>query len=163
MGRVQGEPDEGQAAVAVAAAPLREAAHLLRIRALAAGGDRAGALDAYVRLRERLADELGIDPSPEVRRVYRELLGAPTPSRAASPLARGEHWPFEGRNRELATLRRAHGIALVAGQPGAGKSRLLAELARQVTGTVISGRAVLPEREHPLSLARTLLRAVIHT
>lgn len=49
----------------------------------------------------------------------------------------------------------------MAGQPGAGKSRLLAELADQVTGTVVSGRAVLPEREHPLSLARTLLRAII--
>lgn len=36
-------------------------------------------------------------------------------------------------------------VALVSGQPGTGKSRLLAEFAASAGGTVISARAVLPE------------------
>ncbi len=50
---------------AVALEPLRESAHLLVVRALASSGDAAGALAAYERMRERLLEDLGLDPSAE--------------------------------------------------------------------------------------------------
>ena len=65
----------GYAADAVAADPLREPAALVHAQALAASGDRAGALAALDRLRARLRDELGVDPSPEWARARQALLG----------------------------------------------------------------------------------------
>ncbi|MEV0715414.1 BTAD domain-containing putative transcriptional regulator [Asanoa sp. NPDC050611] len=58
----------------VEAAPLRETGHLLLMRALAARGNVAEALAAYERLRVRLRDELGVDPSATVRDAHAELL-----------------------------------------------------------------------------------------
>jgi DNA-binding SARP family transcriptional activator len=58
----------------VAAAPLRETAHLLLMRSLAARGNVAEALASYERLRLLLRDELGTTPSPAVQDCYLELL-----------------------------------------------------------------------------------------
>lgn len=55
--------------------PLRETGHLLLMRALAARGNVAAALQAYERLRGHLSDELGVDPSRPVQDFYAELLG----------------------------------------------------------------------------------------
>ncbi len=54
----------------MAGQPLDESAHRSLILALVAAGDRAGAVQAYERCRATLADELGIDPSPETVEVY---------------------------------------------------------------------------------------------
>src|SRR5215813_11442696 len=37
-------------------------------------GRQAAALSAYAELRDRLADELGIDPSPDLRRLHERIL-----------------------------------------------------------------------------------------
>lgn len=58
----------------VATAPLRETAHLLLMRALAARGNVAEALAAYERLRILLRDELGTVPSAKVQDYHVELL-----------------------------------------------------------------------------------------
>lgn len=55
---------------------LAEPAWRTLILALAAQGRQAEALAAYARLRELLADELGIEPSPATRDVYLDLLTA---------------------------------------------------------------------------------------
>ena len=47
--------------------PLRERAHALLVRALAATGRQAEALAEYAAIRARLDDELGIEPGPELR------------------------------------------------------------------------------------------------
>ena len=44
------------------------------IRALCAAGRGAEALDAYGALRERLADELGVTPGPELQTMYQAIL-----------------------------------------------------------------------------------------
>jgi predicted ATPase/DNA-binding SARP family transcriptional activator len=74
--------------------PLRERLHGQLMRALSASQRPADALGAYERLRRRLADELGIDPSEEVRAIHLAVLRgdltaspdkphAPTPPEAA--------------------------------------------------------------------------------
>ncbi|HEX4830737.1 MAG TPA: BTAD domain-containing putative transcriptional regulator [Trebonia sp.] len=69
--------------------PLREGLWALLLRALDAAGRRAEALDAYAQARSVLADELGVDPGPELQRLYRDLLAAD----AASPASPGDAPP----------------------------------------------------------------------
>jgi DNA-binding SARP family transcriptional activator len=151
-----GDPDRALAAAdaAVARSPLRESAHRARLAALAAGGNRAEALRAYQRLRRALADELGIDPSPETEAAYVALLGPPagppSPSRPSVPASRTPA-PFVGREAELAALAEAwdqavggaRHVVVVTGEAGIGKTRLTSEAARRVGqggGLVLFGR-----------------------
>lgn len=140
------------AARAVASAPLREAAHLLLVRALAAGGDQAAALAAYGRLRAALAEELGVDPSHEAAAVHDRLLRG-----SVEPAVESGAGAFVGRDRELTALCRLDPLAVVADRSGSGKSRLLAEFTTRLREPSVCARAVLAEREAPWSLARALL------
>jgi DNA-binding SARP family transcriptional activator len=54
--------------------PLREGLWVLLMRALNGSGRHAEALDAYGQARAVIADELGVDPGAELRRLYAELL-----------------------------------------------------------------------------------------
>lgn len=54
--------------------PFRESGHRLLIRALARSGNAAEALWAYERCRKLIAEELGVDPSPQTKAVYDEVL-----------------------------------------------------------------------------------------
>jgi len=64
----------GLAEEALALEPFRETAYQLLMRAHAASGNRAEALRAYERCRRLLADELGVDPSPETKAVHLSVL-----------------------------------------------------------------------------------------
>ena len=55
--------------------PYRESGWRILMRALAAEGNSAEALQDYERLRTVLREELGIAPSPQTQELYRELLG----------------------------------------------------------------------------------------
>ena len=54
--------------------PFREAGHRLVMRAHAAMGNTAEALLAYESCRRLIAEELGVDPSPQTVAVYEEVL-----------------------------------------------------------------------------------------
>jgi DNA-binding SARP family transcriptional activator len=54
--------------------PLREHLHAQLMRALARSGRRAEALDAYRRAHRTLADQLGIQPGPELRELHQRIL-----------------------------------------------------------------------------------------
>lgn len=152
----------GLAADAVARQPLREAAHVLLIRALADEGDHAAAISAYLALRAVLADELGIDPTPEAVALYEQLLHGTLPTTPARPRSSRGATPLVGRDRELGELLALDGdsrIGIVAGRSGAGKSRLLEALAIGTDRRVLVARALLPEREEPWSVVRSLLDA----
>ena len=72
----------------LATEPLREGAVAVLMRALVAAGRQGDALAAFARLRTRLADELGLDPSPQLRELERRVLCQDLPVPAAPPPAR---------------------------------------------------------------------------
>ncbi|WP_027343687.1 BTAD domain-containing putative transcriptional regulator [Hamadaea tsunoensis] len=65
--------------------PLREGFWALLIRALMGADRQADALGVYADVSRTLADELGVGPGPELRRLHAELLAADTA--AAVPIA----------------------------------------------------------------------------
>jgi DNA-binding SARP family transcriptional activator len=65
--------------------PLREHFHAQLMRALAATGRQAEALDAYRTARDVLIEELGIEPGPELRAVHQRILLGKTEPAPASP------------------------------------------------------------------------------
>lgn len=65
--------------------PLREGLWSLLIRALDAAGRRAEALAAYGQAREVIAEELGVDPGPELQRLYQVMLTADALTPPAPP------------------------------------------------------------------------------
>ena len=74
----------GELEALVAEHPLRERLWAQLMRCLYRSGRQADALRAYQRLRRQLADELGLEPSPEVVHLERDIL-AHAPSLAWSP------------------------------------------------------------------------------
>ncbi len=58
----------------LAAAPFREAAYRLVMRAQLAQGNRADALWTFQRCRDLLVAELGVEPAPETQRVHAQAL-----------------------------------------------------------------------------------------
>jgi DNA-binding SARP family transcriptional activator len=79
-----GEPGVAQdlSEAALRADPYDEASCRLAMRAHHAAGEPARALSAFARLRTTLADDLGVDPSPETRQLHVAILrgNRPTPS-----------------------------------------------------------------------------------
>jgi len=140
----------------VAAQPLRERRWTQLMLALYRDGRQGEALAAYRRLRDLLAEQLGVDPGPQAREMEAAILRhdaalSPRPPAATRPAAAAS--PCVGRDEELATLLAyvadaAAGrgrVAFLSGEPGIGKTRLLAELAVEATsrGTlVLSGRCL---------------------
>lgn len=130
---------------AAAAQPLDEAAWARLIHAYRAAGRRAQAFATFHETRRRLADELGVDPGPELAAAQAALLhdgGAPpeaapaVASPAQTPATAGETdpaaWSADGRRRP----RPAHLPADVAGFTGrAAELRRLDELLAEATPT----------------------------
>jgi DNA-binding SARP family transcriptional activator/tetratricopeptide (TPR) repeat protein len=119
------------AAAAAERDPYDEAALRLLLRAHVMGGRVAGALSLYASARERMADELGTDPSPETTALYTAILRGELTG--PGPGASGPAGPvLVGRDDELAYLeavaaraRDAVEVVVVDGEAGIGKTTLL--------------------------------------
>ena len=126
----------GELEAAVAAEPLREGLRGQLVRVLCAVGRQADALASYDDLRRTLADELGVDPSPELAELHLAALrGELAAPRRVGPSGAGRTrgaalTSFVGRDRELAELTGSlTGTRLLTllGTGGVGKTRLAAE------------------------------------
>jgi predicted ATPase/DNA-binding SARP family transcriptional activator len=130
------------AAALVAAEPLREHAVAVLIRALVAAGRPAEALQAFARLRAELAEQLGTEPSPELRRLHgqvlrQELAPAPSAPRPAVPIS-----SFVGREADLARVGAVlarHRVVTLCGPGGVGKTRLARHVAAAVADRYADG------------------------
>ncbi|WP_261325739.1 BTAD domain-containing putative transcriptional regulator [Modestobacter marinus] len=124
----------GLAAAAQAEDPLREPAVLLLMRALAAAGQAPDALRAGREYRRRLTDEVGLDPSPALDELEREIAGGAlgaAPVRSGSPARPAT--ALIGRETQVAALHRvltSERLVTVVGPGGVGKTRVALEVAR---------------------------------
>ena len=96
-----------------AAHPLRESAWRLLALALYQSGRQADALAALRDLRRRLADELGVDPSPAVRQLEADIL-----DHAAAPRHRRTPGLAAGRGPARSARGRPHADADAARPTG---------------------------------------------
>jgi DNA-binding SARP family transcriptional activator len=71
--------------------PLRERFHAQLMLALAAGGRRAEALEAYQQARRVLVREVGVEPGPELRAIHERILAGQEPRQTAKPAAHKAH------------------------------------------------------------------------
>jgi DNA-binding SARP family transcriptional activator len=147
---------------ALAHDPHDEAALRIVMRAHVSAGRPASALAAYVRVRERLAEDLGVPPSPETEALHDRIVLGDT-GRVVEAGRPGPTAAIVGRGAELAVLddalarvtsTGAHSTVLVDGEPGIGKSALLgawiASLREREDVLVLAGRC--DELGHDLPL-----------
>lgn len=126
--------------------PLRERFWSQLMVALYRSGRQSEALRTYGDLRRIMRAELGIEPTPALRRLEEAVvlqdpqlewappeMAEPVPAGPSNlPLARSV---FVGRESEVAHLKKAlerRGLVTLVGPPGVGKSRLATEAARQL-------------------------------
>ncbi|MGA5900038.1 BTAD domain-containing putative transcriptional regulator [Streptomyces venetus] len=131
-----------------AAHPLDERVVRHLMTALYRGGRQAEALETYEDTRRRLAEELGVDPGPELRTLHRGILrGPPEPpdtglgtARVAPAELPHDVAGFSGRADVLArlsTLLDTHTgeavlILVISGAAGVGKTALAVHVAHRV-------------------------------
>ncbi|GAB3486959.1 ATP-binding protein [Flexivirga lutea] len=102
------------------------------LRAAAASGARAAALDRYERHRRRLRDTLGTDPGPALQAVHRELLDSDRPQLRTG--VEHEPNPLLGRDQDVAAvtaLTTTSRVTSVLGPGGLGKTRLAHAVCRR--------------------------------
>lgn len=158
--------------------PLHETFHAQLMLALHGCGRTAQALDVHRELRNRLAEELGVDPGGPVREAHQHILasdGEPEPPIPRAPSARSaarasQTTPppvaslprdipaFIGRREELdlvlAACRRGAeaggvlGIHAVDGMPGIGKSAFAVHCAHRLASDFPDGQIFLPLHAH---------------
>src|SRR3954452_11164867 len=141
----------------VTAEPIRERLVAQLMTALFNAGRQSEAVQVYARTRQQLADELGLDPSRELRSVMQQILrqdaaishaqetlaadGTVLPGAPAGNLP--VRWTsFVGRDRELDRVAERLGDArliMLIGPGGAGKTSLAVEAARRANARFRDG------------------------
>ncbi|MFG2030724.1 BTAD domain-containing putative transcriptional regulator [Streptomyces sp. NPDC048825] len=136
----------GELAGLVERHPLRERLRAVHMRALYRAGRQSEALAQYEDLRTRLADELGLDPSPELVELHGALLRQEAGASAPPAPARGNILTpisaLVGREDAIAGVREllaGRRLVTLTGPGGVGKTRLAVAVAEQLKGTFPDG------------------------
>ncbi|GAA1656713.1 AfsR/SARP family transcriptional regulator [Actinoplanes couchii] len=156
--------------------PLDEVLQSRLMLLLAATGHQAEALDVHQRIREALADELGLDPGPELQAAHLRVLQREpaTPKKPAPAAVRPAQLPaalpvFTGRDEELALLTEIDWatVVTIGGMAGVGKTSLAVHWAHRIAGRYPDGQLHLDLRGfhpdgavNPAHALHTLLEAL---
>ncbi|SEF26989.1 DNA-binding transcriptional activator of the SARP family [Amycolatopsis pretoriensis] len=152
--------------------PLRERLAAQLMIALHRAGRQGDSLEIYRRLRTTLIEELGVEPGAEARRVHAAVLRGEDPVPRMPPPV----WPvcqlppdiadFTGREAELAELTSVLGngdgvpVAVLSGEPGAGKSTLAIRAAHRLRARFPDGQLYVPLGRDIGEVLADLLRAL---
>ena len=143
--------------------PLRDGPHGQLMLALHRSGRSGAALEVYRTMHRRYADELGIEPGPELQRLHQQILRAepeltapPSPaSEPAPPVVTGirpaqlppDISDFTGRDEQIAIAVEAlvpmgttGPILAVYGKPGVGKSAFSVHVAHRIRSSFPDGQ-----------------------
>ncbi|RSN07355.1 AfsR family transcriptional regulator [Streptomyces sp. WAC 05977] len=166
----------GDLAEAAADQPLDEPAQARLIRAYHGAGQRATAFRLYQEVRERLVEELGVEPGPELAAAHAALLEDEEPPpvpRSAARVPRqlpAEPSGFTGRAAELSILDQlvpragstGGAVALVAvtGPAGAGKTALAVHWGHRVKDRFPDGQFYANLRGHSAGTPATALEVL---
>ncbi|MFO1271823.1 MAG: BTAD domain-containing putative transcriptional regulator [Rubrivivax sp.] len=147
--------------------PLSEAAHRRVMRLHYLAGDRTAALLAFDRCERVLKDEVGARPDGQTLALLQTIESAAVPAvRGGGPVPAAVLRPprLAGRERERDALLGVAGtrtIAVLAGEAGQGKSRLLAEVCAALGADAACAVGARPgDAAVPYALLARLLRAL---
>ncbi|NIA09568.1 MAG: AAA family ATPase, partial [Nitrospiraceae bacterium] len=167
--------------------PLRENTLRLLMRLHYEAGDRSGALKVYAAFRQRLQEELAVEPMPETlalaEAIHRDLPLPKTGKASVAALGKGSPMtdflsrrpaldlPFVGRRDEMRQLMQQWGqatrgrgaLVMIGGEAGVGKTRLVEEFAHRAEvqgGRVLMGHT-LPTGELPYRPVVSALRRAL--
>ncbi|MCM6776524.1 winged helix-turn-helix domain-containing protein [Nocardia sp. CDC159] len=134
----------GELSEVVARYPVRERLIAASMRALGAAGRGAEALIVYQNARETLADELGVDPSPELSALHVALLRGEVGARQEDRRTnlRAELTRYLGKQADIAAVRELladHRLTTLTGPGGSGKTRLALETAHTLLDDLPDG------------------------
>jgi predicted ATPase/DNA-binding SARP family transcriptional activator len=132
--------------------PLRERLRTAHVHALYLAGRQSAALSSYSDLRERLADSLGLDPSPQLAALHQAILTQdPALTAVPSPTTTAARPPTNlptaltalvGRDEAISELRSllgANRLVTLTGSGGVGKTQLALATAEQIGASFPGG------------------------
>ncbi|GAA1628850.1 BTAD domain-containing putative transcriptional regulator [Nonomuraea maheshkhaliensis] len=147
--------------------PLRERLRAVHMRALYRAGRQIEALAAYGELRDRLADELGLDPGPELVALHQAILGQdPALSVPAGRPVTNLPAPVSkliGREEALAevcALVEEERLVTLTGSGGVGKTRLALEAANRLADGFADGAWLVALDQASRSPAEAVMAAL---